>query len=445
MGYKKRIGLIFASILVGTVGFAQSSQYIVHRNFPSRFVDPRNIVIYLPPDYFTSTHRYPVLYMHDGQNLFDNQKTGLRGAGSPIKWNVDQALEKLLSEHKVSPCIIVGIFNTAKRIEEYAPPTNSSERGLLGNYARFIVEELKPWIDTTYRTDPSPQATGVMGSSLGGLASFYLHMWYPDVFGFSGIVSPSFWWGKEYTLSRLTNFDLTKIGLMYIDAGWKESDEMMIPARNMYHALFPKLGDRLWYYEDRNGTHSESSWQSRVFLPLLLFLGKEKTHLLSWQAIIDPPSLGVGDTSSVTVEALYTENIRKTSFPLLSSQKLTISNFQITGRTPGEASLTIQSLYGTLTTNLIIQPKSRDAISIRFLSSRPVILEVFRYVTNNLIITTNFEINLVSSREVTLTQTRGSRFHFRLLDENRQIIEKNGKPLELSVTFTRDRDYLVEF
>jgi len=437
--------LLLITTLFFTSGFSQAAQYIVHRNFPSQFVSPRTIVIYLPPEYSTSTNRYPVLYMHDGQNLFDSQKTGLRGAGSPIKWDVDKALERLISDKKASPCIIVGIFNTAKRIEEYSPPTNASGRGLLGNYARFIVEELKPWVDATYRTDPSAKTTGIMGSSMGGLASFYLQMWYPEVFGFAGVISPSFWWGNEQVLSHIGSFDFKKIGLLYIDAGWRESDEMMIPARHVYQALSPHLGERLWYYEDRNGTHSESSWQNRVFIPLLLFLGKTKPSLLSWQVLIEPATIGINDTSSVTIEALYTDNIKRTSLPTLSSKAFLISNHQITALTAGSMSLTIQSPYGMLTTNISVQSKSRDAISIRFLSSRPVILEVFRYVSNNLTIPTNFTINLLLTNETTLTQVRGTRFHFRLLDKDQKPIETNGKPIELSVTFTRDRDYVVEF
>ncbi|MFN3659949.1 MAG: alpha/beta hydrolase [Brevinematales bacterium] len=428
-----------------TTGFSQEAQYIVHRNFFSYFVSPRTIVIYLPPNYSTSTHRYPVLYMHDGQNLFDNQKTGLRGAGSPIKWDIDKTLEKLMKENKVRPCIIVGIFNTAKRIEEYSPPTNTSGRGLLGNYARFIVEELKPWIDATYRTDPSPQSTGIMGSSMGGLASFYLQMWYPEIFGFAGVISPSFWWGNEQVLSHIVSFDFKKTGLLYIDAGWRESDEMIIPARHVYQAVSPHLVEKLWYYEDRNGTHSESSWQNRVFIPLLLFLGKTKPSLLSWQVFIEPTTIGIYDTSYVTVEALYTDNIKRTVLPSLSSQAFLISNYQITALTAGSMPLTIQSPYGMLTTNISVQSKSRDAITIRFVSSQPVILEVFRYISNNLTIPTNFTIDLFLTNETTITQARGTRFHFRVLGKDQKPIEKNGKPLELSVTFNRDRNYVVEF
>jgi len=424
---------------------AQGGRYVLHRNFPSQFVDPRTIVVYLPPDYDLSTNRYPVLYMHDGQNLFDNQKTGLRGAGSPIKWNVDVALENLLREGEISPCIIVGIFNTAKRIEEYSPPTNAPGGGLLSNYGRFIVEELKPWIDSHYRTDPSVLATGIMGSSMGGLASFYLQMWYPNIFGFAGVVSPSFWWGNEQVLTHLERFDLNAPRRLYIDAGWKESDEMMTPARHMYQKLAPIMGERLWYYEDRQGTHSESSWQSRVFIPLRLFLGKTPPRMVAWDGIIDPPVIGIQDTSSVTVEVTYTGGLKRTILPTLSSPQLAISGLFITGQVAGNASLTIHTPYGDRITNLTIQGKSRDDITIRFVSSQPLILEVFRYVTNNIAVATNLEINLITQREIPLTQRRGTRLYFHLLDENRRPLERNGKPIELSVTFTRDRDYEVTF
>ncbi len=426
--------------------FAQTAQYHVHRNFPSRFVDTRSIIVYLPPNYSQSTNKYPVLYMHDGQNLFESQKTGLRGAGSPIKWNVDVALETLMSKNLANPCIIVGIFNTAKRIEEYSPPTNASGRGLLGNYARFIVEELKPWIDSHYRTDPSPRATGIMGSSMGGLASFYIQMWYPEVFGFSGVVSPSFWWGNEQVLTHIDEGNWKQVQMMYIDAGWRESDEMMIPARNVYTKLSLKLGERLWYYEDRNGTHSESSWQNRVFIPLLLFTGKGQPVFSSWSGIIDPPVIGIKDRSAVTLEAIYENNVKRTFFPSLSSKDLVISNeYMIIGKVAGPVTLNISTPWGTTSTNLTILPKSRDDITIRFIAFKPFTMEVFLYVSNNIQTKTNWQISFVKTNEISLVEKRGTRYYFRILDETGNPLERNGKSIELSVTFTRDRDYSLDF
>ncbi|WP_408648377.1 alpha/beta hydrolase [Thermospira aquatica] len=401
--------------------------------------------MYLPAGYSKSTNKYPVLYMHDGQNLFESQKTGLKGAGSPVKWNVDEALETLISKKLANPCIIVGIFNTAKRIEEYSPPTNSSWRGLLGNYSRFIVEELKPWIDSNYRTDPSPRTTGVMGSSMGGLASFYLQMWYPEVFGFAGVVSPSFWWGNEQVLSHMNEGNWKNVQLMYIDAGWRESDEMIVPARHVYTKLSSKLGDRLWYYEDRNGTHSEGSWQNRVFIPLLLFTGKEKPTFSSWTPIIDPPVIGINDRSAVTIEVSYENGLKRTFFPSLSSKDMSISKEYILGKAAGPATLTISTPWGTTSTNLTILARSRDDIIIHFKSSKALTMEVFLYVSNNIQTQTNWQISFLKTNEISLIEKRGTRYHFRVLDETGKPLERNGKPMELSVTFTRDRDYVLDF
>jgi len=442
----KRWFLIFVSI---SIGFAQAGKYEIQRNFPSRYVEKRTIVIYLPSSYENDTNRYPVLYMHDGQNLFETSKTGLKGMGSPIKWNVDTALEQLLTSKAIKPCIIVGIFNTAKRIEEYSPPTNTNTLGLLDNYAHFIIEELKPWIDTHYRTDPSPQATGIMGSSMGGLASFYIQMHYPHIFGFAGVISPSFWWGNEQVLRHIDqSTNLSQIQTMYIDAGWRESDEMILPARHVYNKLHPFLGKRLWYYEDRNGTHSESSWQSRVWMPLLLFLGREKPSLpVSILTVMEPPIVGIGDTSTITIEATYPNGIKQTFFPSLKAERdVRINGASFTPQKATPITLTLQSEVGSLTTNILVLPKSRDDITIRFIAQKPCQLLIYRMVENSTTSETNIIIDLKLQNETNITRKRGTRFHFRLVDPQGQLItNQQGKPYDLSVTFTRDRDYEIGF
>jgi len=151
----------------------------------------RRIWVYLPPDYNQSNRRYPVLYMHDGQNLFD-QATSFAG-----EWQVDETLERLFKE-KGFAIIVVGIDNGGeRRIDEYSPWVNSEYgRGGEGDaYVRFIVETLKPYIDSKYRT--LPNETGIMGSSLGGLISIYAGFKYPEVFKYVGAMSPAFWFNPE--------------------------------------------------------------------------------------------------------------------------------------------------------------------------------------------------------------------------------------------------------
>lgn len=152
----------------------------------------RKIRIYFPPDYETSGLSYPVLYMHDGQNLFD-VATSFAG-----EWQVDETLNTLASQGKNVP-IVVGIDNGgADRIGEYTPWPNVQYGGGDGDkYMQFIVETLKPYIDGHYRTLPGRENTGLMGSSLGGLISHYCALRYPDIFGKAGLFSPSYWFSDS--------------------------------------------------------------------------------------------------------------------------------------------------------------------------------------------------------------------------------------------------------
>lgn len=152
----------------------------------------RRIWIYLPPDYDTSGKNYPVLYMQDGQNVFD-AATSFAG-----EWEVDESLNQLFEEGDEG-VIVVAIDNGgAARIDEYSPWVNPSYGGGEGDaYVDFIVETLKPYIDENYRTLPGREHTGIMGSSLGGLISMYAAVEHQDVFSKAGIFSASFWFADE--------------------------------------------------------------------------------------------------------------------------------------------------------------------------------------------------------------------------------------------------------
>src|SRR5262245_13166693 len=144
-----------------------------HRDFRSSFLKrPRTLIVSLPPGYLThSRHRYPVLYLHDGQNLF-NPATSFAGAA----WEADKTAARLMRGKRIRPLIQVGICNTDDRLDEYGPWRDRSEKagGRGKRYARFLVEEVKPFIDRTYRTLRDREWTGVAGSSLGGLISLYI-------------------------------------------------------------------------------------------------------------------------------------------------------------------------------------------------------------------------------------------------------------------------------
>jgi len=160
----------------------------------------RRVWIYLPPDYDNSNKSYPVLYMHDGQNLFDTQ-TSFAG-----EWEVDETLNSL-AENGVKVPIVVGIDNGGiDRIDEYTPWNNPQYSGGDGaQYMQFLVETLKPYIDQNYRTLPGRNSTAIMGSSLGGLISHYGAIKYQDVFSMAGIFSPSYWFSDSvYTFTEQT-------------------------------------------------------------------------------------------------------------------------------------------------------------------------------------------------------------------------------------------------
>lgn len=148
----------------------------------SAFLGPaRNVEIWLPPGYDSSAVRYPVLYMSDGQNLFDP-----RLSFGGVDWGVDEAIVRLVNRGTIPPVIVVGVWNSAERGTEYSPWHRASA------YARFLIEELKPRVDSAFRTLKGPRTTAAMGSSMGGLLSFYLVTHHPEVFGACGCMSTHF-------------------------------------------------------------------------------------------------------------------------------------------------------------------------------------------------------------------------------------------------------------
>ncbi len=229
----------------------------------------RRVWVYLPPDYGASGKRYPVLYMFDGQNLFD-RATSFAG-----EWGVDEALERLYGERNFS-LIVVGIDNGGdKRIDEYAPWMNGEYgRGGEGDaMVRFIVETLKPYIDSHYRT--LQNETGIMGSSLGGLMAVYAGFKYPGTFRYVGAMSSAFWFNPQiYDFVRNAPEGPEKI---YIDWGTLEGSdpsEMIETNRKMVEVLKERgyvEGENLMVVEDQGATHNEYYW-SRRFPDAVLWL-----------------------------------------------------------------------------------------------------------------------------------------------------------------------------
>jgi len=224
----------------------------------------KKIWIYLPEEYSATAKKYSVIYMHDAQNLFDS-KTAYSG-----EWNVDEKLDSLKA-----PVIVVGIeHGNDKRIDELTPFKNEKYGGgNADNYLDFIVKTLKPYIDKNYRTKPKAKNTIIMGSSLGGLVSYYAILKYPETFGKAGVFSPSFWFSNDiYTLTEKAPKIKTKI---YFLCGDKESDDMVKDMTKMERLLDTKRCYCLHLTKSKivkGGEHNEKLWRDG-FVKALLWLG----------------------------------------------------------------------------------------------------------------------------------------------------------------------------
>ncbi len=238
----------------------------------------RKIWLYLPPDYKTSTKKYPVIYMHDGQNLFD-------GANSfSGEWQVDETLDKLFEENGFG-AIVIGIDNGGvKRLDEYSPWVNEKYGGGEGEaYTQFIVETLKPYVDKNYRTKSNKENTAIIGSSMGGLISFYAILKNPTVFGMGGVLSPSFWFSDEsFEFAKINgNLNTTKI---YFLAGAKEGgnttfNEISHTAKDLYKMddLLKSQGFNIKNTSIKiipEGEHNEKLWRKNLEETLLWLFKK---------------------------------------------------------------------------------------------------------------------------------------------------------------------------
>jgi predicted alpha/beta superfamily hydrolase len=215
----------------------------------------RRVWVYLPPDYETSGKKYPVIYMHDGQNLFDSYTAGYG------EWGLDEVMDSLATQHKPM-AIIVGIdHGNEYRLTEYNPYTNDRfGKGRGADYIDFLAKTLKPYIDQKYRTKRSSQNTGIAGSSMGGLISMYAIAKYPGVFGKAGIFSPAFWIAPEiYGYVSQQKF---KKQTVYFVAGDLESTEMVPDMKKMYNQLLLQgiKKNRVHLKTAPDGKHSEWFW-----------------------------------------------------------------------------------------------------------------------------------------------------------------------------------------
>lgn len=244
-----------------------------HFDFPAtKLGSKRAILVYLPVGYDEDPERrYPVLYMHDGQNLFD-AATSYIG----VEWSVDETLTRMIASGRVEPLIVVGIHNTVDRVFEYTPaPDEQRGGGGASLYTDFIINDLKPFIDMNYRTKPGREHTGAMGSSLGGLVSLFLAWEHPDVFSKVAAMSTSYGWADGHILNYVRGRSLPREIRVWLDMGTAEDQtdrngdevpDIIERHRAMRDILMEKglsIPRTLRYVEDAGAVHNERAWAAR--------------------------------------------------------------------------------------------------------------------------------------------------------------------------------------
>jgi predicted alpha/beta superfamily hydrolase len=224
--------------------------------FSPQLDNQRDILVCLPASYAAGDRRYPVLYMHDGQNLFD-RATGFAGQ----EWQVDETMQTLAQEGLEA--IVVGIHHAGEqRLLEYNPFAAPPRCG--GRYLEFLVDTVKPVIDRDFRTLPGRAHTGILGSSMGGLISLYAFFHRPDVFGLSGVMSPSLWVNRFAIFQFVREAPATP-GRIYVDNGTREGT-----AEGLRDLLLGKGyhldqgAPTLMYVRDDGGEHTEAAWARRL-------------------------------------------------------------------------------------------------------------------------------------------------------------------------------------
>jgi predicted alpha/beta superfamily hydrolase len=241
---------------------------IAHQIYSAQLDNARDVLIYLPPSYHEGSRRYPVVYMHDGQNLFDAH-TSFSG-----EWHVDETMQQLAQDG--IEAIVVGIPSIGHdRIHEYNPyPTPRFKQARGDAYVRFLIETLKPLIDSDFRSLPDPQHTGILGSSMGGLISLYAWLAYPWTFGLAGSMSPSLWVARQEVFDHVRHSPFNE-GRLYIDIGTRELPRRFSRFGSSMTESVSLLKDRLnergysgtrrlKYVLDRGGEHNEAAWSRRL-------------------------------------------------------------------------------------------------------------------------------------------------------------------------------------
>jgi predicted esterase len=235
------------------------------RHFPER-----RTIVYLPPGYEKHPNRkYPVLYLQDGQNVFDGETSFIRGQ----EWFVDETAEWMIRTGQIEPLIVAAVYNAGeKRIDEYTPTVDDGIQrgGKADEYLQFLINGIKPFIDSEFRTRRSAINTGIGGSSLGGLLSLYAGLKYPNTFGKLAVMSPSLWWDREMMLRRIEEAAGRLPQRIWLDIGTAEGNEILEKVRRL-RDVFAEAGQAFHYEEAHGAGHNELAWAQRVG-PMLKYL-----------------------------------------------------------------------------------------------------------------------------------------------------------------------------
>ena len=254
----------------------------VTKQYPSfvstKLPSTRGVWVYLPPTYIeNSDSRFGVLYMHDAQNLFD---PAMAFGGN--EWKVDETLDAGAEDGSIRETIVVGVENTADRMNELTPTPDMSEGGVGGKadqYLAMITDEIKPAVDKDLRTVPAREQTGIMGSSLGGLVSAYAGVRHADVFGLVGEMSPSTWWDNTMILGQVSTTPMhpAKPARVYVDSGDSGPSSDDVTNTTELAARYRTVGyvdnTTLLHVVQAGGQHNETYWAQRLPNALHFLLG----------------------------------------------------------------------------------------------------------------------------------------------------------------------------
>lgn len=245
----------------------------------------RNVTVVYPPSYHSASHKkFPILYLHDGNNMFDSSQSY-----GGVEWALDKTAHQLMKANIIEELILVGIANTSQREAEYTPTKVRNRGGLGPSYIKSLVTEIIPHVESTLRVKTEDR--GLMGSSYGGLVTLLAAKNNPCFFSKLGVISPSLAWDKEWIIN---NFDIDCLSnsRLWMDIGSKEFGAPQRPFGEKYvkrvhklHRKFRKLSEKDYaFYVDSEAVHNEMSWNKRVHLPLIFLYGKSS---LDWGNFIN--------------------------------------------------------------------------------------------------------------------------------------------------------------